>query len=196
MPTRRKRRLKASPSPAPDTPETSFRPGQPLELRTSCISKPSIEPPMSNPAGSDHPHPSRPSSSRSAPPHASRLRCLHPGCRIARAAVADYAAAHPHDDRTKPPGTSCHTSPHGRTATRPHPHLKLHLSSDRTLPARAPPGHARAGLDPWQHGRHPTAPGPPLQAGPAHTPSDPGARASDLPAPPEARGFTPPTPSS
>ena len=52
MPTRRERRLKASPSPAPDTPETSFRPGQPLELRTSCISKPSIEPPMSNPAGS------------------------------------------------------------------------------------------------------------------------------------------------
>ena len=135
MPTRRKRRLKASPSPAPDTLETSFHPGQPLELRTSCISKPSIEPPMSNPAGSDHPHPSRPPSSRSAPPrvpNTSTLCCLHPGCRTSRAAAADHAAAHPHDDRTNPPGTSCRTSPHGRTATRPHPHLTLHLPSDHT----------------------------------------------------------------
>uniref|UniRef100_A0A8R7UBT9 Uncharacterized protein n=1 Tax=Triticum urartu TaxID=4572 RepID=A0A8R7UBT9_TRIUA len=56
MPARRKRRLKPLPSPPPDTRETSFRPGQPLEPRTTCISKPFIEPPRSNPAGSNHLH--------------------------------------------------------------------------------------------------------------------------------------------
>ncbi|KAE8789735.1 hypothetical protein D1007_36040 [Hordeum vulgare] len=56
MPTRRNQRLKASPSPAPDTPETSFRPDQRLEPCRSCISKPSNKPTRLNLAGCDQLH--------------------------------------------------------------------------------------------------------------------------------------------